>query len=192
MASRGGGVAVFRCGTPGVDTSCGRRQRRLWLSTCVRPTANVGVSWGWSWPSISRGERQRFRCQPPWTLCGFSSCGYQELGAWGPCGWWLRWPLLLVPSACHRGQQVTGNQPDLLLANRRPPFVRGLDRARIEVPEWPGIPLIGSLYWHECGTGRSRSRLQVTESRQVLTQPVRRKLKGSARHPLDFQRRQSQ
>jgi len=28
----------------------------------------------------------------PWTLCGFSSCGYQELGAWGPCGWWLRGP----------------------------------------------------------------------------------------------------
>ena len=44
MASRGGGVAVFRCGTPGADTSRVRLQRRRWLSTCVRPTANVGVS----------------------------------------------------------------------------------------------------------------------------------------------------
>jgi hypothetical protein len=46
----------------------------------------------------------------PWTLCGFSSCGYQELGAWGPCGWWLRGPPL-VPSACHPDQQVTGVEP---------------------------------------------------------------------------------
>ena len=47
----------------------------------------------------------------PWTLCGFSSCGYQELGAWGPCGWWLADPLPLVPSACHPDQQVTGVEP---------------------------------------------------------------------------------
>jgi len=44
MASRGGGVAVFPCGTPGADTSRVRVQRRRWLSKYVGPTANVGVS----------------------------------------------------------------------------------------------------------------------------------------------------
>ena len=53
------------------------------------------------------------------TQCAISTCGYQELGAWGPCGWWLRGPPPLVTSACHPDQQVTGSNQDLLLANSR-------------------------------------------------------------------------
>ena len=44
---------------------------------------------------------------PPLTPYGLSSCGYQELGAWGPCGRWLRRPPPPRPSACHPDQQVT-------------------------------------------------------------------------------------
>jgi len=44
MAGCGGGVAVFRCGTPGADTSFVLHQLRGWLSTRVRRTVNVGVS----------------------------------------------------------------------------------------------------------------------------------------------------
>ena len=53
--------------------------------------------------SLEATTARRIRTTP-WTLCGFSSRGYQELGAWGPCG-------CLVLSACHPVQQVTGVEP---------------------------------------------------------------------------------
>src|ERR1035437_4265957 len=60
----------------------------------------------------------------PWTLCGFSSCGYQELGAWGPCGWWLRGPPPPRPQRLSSGPAGHGGRArDLLLANRRPSTV---------------------------------------------------------------------
>lgn len=47
----------------------------------------------------------------PWTLCGFSSCGHQELGAWGRADGGCADPLPLVPNACHPDQQGTGSNP---------------------------------------------------------------------------------
>ena len=90
MASRGGGVAVFRCGTPGADTALVKHLLRVGSAReAHRERGSLGAGRG----PASLDETTALRIPtPPLTPCGLSSCGYQGLGAWGPCGRWLRWP----------------------------------------------------------------------------------------------------
>jgi hypothetical protein len=64
---------------------------------------------------------------------------------------------------------------DLLLANRRPPFVWGLNCVRTEVPEWPDTPRNGPHYWHGHGTdGRPLAALvgNMVEKARTIADPL--------------------
>jgi|ERR1035437_6194749 hypothetical protein len=54
-------------------------------------------------------------------------------------------------------QQVMGNRIRISCLQIADTIRVGLHRARTEVPEWPGVPIIGPCYWHSRGTGRSLS-----------------------------------
>jgi len=66
-------------------------------STCVTPTANVGVSGLVVAQHLWRRTTALQIPTTPWTPCGLSSCGYHQLGAWGPCARWRREPPPLRP-----------------------------------------------------------------------------------------------
>jgi hypothetical protein len=67
------------------------RTHQLCRSQHVREvTVNVGASGLVVAQSSLEGTTALRIPTTPRTRCGFSPCGYQDLGAWGPYEWWLR------------------------------------------------------------------------------------------------------
>jgi len=100
--------------------SLGSQMRRNWQAPtreAHRERGSLGAGRGAASLEVNNSTSDT---TTPWTLCRFSSCGYQQLGAWGPCGCWLRRRLPLAPGACHPDQQSRGIEPGLLDVNPRP------------------------------------------------------------------------
>jgi hypothetical protein len=98
-----------------------RKASVAWLAQHVREAHRERGSLGAGRGPASLEETTALRIPTTaWTICGFSSCAYQELGAWGPYGWWLRRPPPPRPSACHPEPASHGeSNQGLLLANSR-------------------------------------------------------------------------